>query len=118
MVSAATDDPHPLAGEIRKLVRAELPRLVELRRDLHMHPEVGYEEVRTSGVVRRELDALQVRHVDGMAGGTGVLAHLPGAAPLAVALRADMDALPILEAGSARPRCSRSSPRAARSRTP
>ena len=106
MVSAATDDPHPLAGAIRELVRAELPRLVELRRDLHMHPEVGYEEVRTSGIVRRELDALQVRHVDGMAGGTGVLAHLPGAAPLAVGLRADMDALPILEAGS-RPWASR-----------
>ena len=106
MVSAATDDPHALAGAIRELLRAELPRLVELRHDLHMHPEVGYEEVRTSGVVRRELDALQVHHVDGMAGGTGVLAHLPGAAPLAVALRADMDALPILEAGS-RPWASR-----------
>ena len=82
---------------IRSLVAEELPRLVALRRDLHRHPEVGYEEVRTSGVITRELTEAGVAHVGGLAGGTGVLAHVPGQGTRAVALRADIDALPIHE---------------------
>lgn len=96
---AADTAQHPLAGEIRDLVQRELPALVALRRDLHMHPEVGYEEVRTSGIVRDALRDAGLPHEAGLAGGTGVLAHLPGGAPRAVALRADMDALPIRERG-------------------
>lgn len=68
-----------------------------VRHDLHRHPELGYEETRTSGVVRRELADLGIEHATGLAGGTGVLAHLPGGDAAAVALRADMDALPISE---------------------
>jgi amidohydrolase len=98
MVSTSHDD-HPLADAIRTMVREELPSLVEFRRDLHMHPEVGYEEVRTSGAVLRELAARGIAHVGGLAGGTGILAHVPGRAARAVALRADMDALPIAERG-------------------
>ena len=93
-------DPHPLAAEIRDLVQRELPSLVAMRRDLHMHPEIGYEEVRTSGVVRDALRAAGIRHEGGLAGGTGVLAHIPGSGPRAVALCADMDALPIVERGN------------------
>jgi hippurate hydrolase len=110
MVSNASSAPHPLADEVRRLVRAELPRLVDLRHDLHMHPEVGYEEVRTSGIVRRGLEELAIAHVGGLAGGTGVLAHLHGGSARAVGLRADMDALPIHEVG-ARPWASRTAGR-------
>jgi amidohydrolase len=106
MVSPADGTAGELAGTIRELVAAELPRLVALRRDLHMHPEIGYEEVRTSGVVVRELATAGIAHVGGLARGTGVLAHLPGRGARAVGLRADMDALPILERGD-RPWASR-----------
>ena len=78
---------------------ALLDRLVALRRDLHRHPEVGWNVERTASRVERELKALGIpcrRIAD-----VGVLAELPGTAAgrPAVALRADMDALPLREAG-------------------
>lgn len=87
---------------LRELIAAEMPSLTALRRDLHAHPELGYQEHRTSSVVQRELNALSIKHVPGLAGGTGVLALIEASDPAdrqkpAVALRADMDALPILE---------------------
>jgi amidohydrolase len=91
----------PSKDELRALAEREVPAMVAIRRDLHMHPEIGYEEVRTSGVILRELSAMGVRHVGGLAGGTGVLAHFPAPHAAAdagcIALRADMDALPIHE---------------------
>lgn len=85
---------------LEKLIRDELPSLVELRHDLHAHPELMYQERRTSQVVLRELEAIGLEIKSGLAGGTGVLAHLPSTrreqGP-SVALRADMDALPITE---------------------
>ncbi|HVT12244.1 MAG TPA: amidohydrolase [Fimbriimonadaceae bacterium] len=79
----------------------DLRHITDIRHDLHAHPELGYEETRTSGVVQRELSAAGVQFAPGLAGGTGVLAYLPATshpetAPT-VALRADMDALPIEE---------------------
>jgi hippurate hydrolase len=85
---------------IRSLIAAELPSLVELRHDLHRHPELSYQEHRTSEVVQRELAALGIEFKAGMGKGTGVIAHLPATTPTdrpSVALRADMDALPIEE---------------------
>ena len=72
-------------------------RIVALRRDLHRHPELAWNETRTAAKVCETLDALGIRYRSGVAG-TGVVADLEGAAgaPL-VALRADMDALPITE---------------------
>jgi amidohydrolase len=68
-----------------------------LRRDFHRHPELGYQEVRTAGIVARELGALGLEVTTGIAE-TGVVALLEGARPGPVALlRFDMDALPILE---------------------
>lgn len=68
-----------------------------LRRDFHAHPELGFQEVRTSGIVARELNALGLEVRSGV-GGTGVVALLEGSKPGPVLLiRADMDALPILE---------------------
>ncbi|MEC9374549.1 MAG: amidohydrolase, partial [Planctomycetota bacterium] len=87
---------------IRSLIREAQADLVRIRRDLHAHPELGYQEQRTSGVVQAELKRLGIEHVAGVAGGTGVVAHLPAtdaaAVRPAVGLRADMDALPIVEA--------------------
>ncbi len=69
-----------------------------LRRDLHAHPELRFEEHRTADVVARELDALGYAVSRGL-GGTGVVASLPGADPArGIVLRADLDALPIQEA--------------------
>lgn len=74
--------------------------LVELRRDFHRHPELAYEEVRTSHIVAEYLEGLGCdvqRHV----AKTGVVAHLRGdladATSKVVALRADLDALPMPE---------------------
>ncbi|MCP3964628.1 MAG: amidohydrolase [bacterium] len=75
-----------------------LPWLIEIRRDLHQHPELGLEEHRTSSRVKMLLDELGIEHVDGF-GGTGVLGLLKGGEEgRAVALRADLDALPIEDA--------------------
>lgn len=91
----------PMASA-RAILGQILPDLVAVRRDLHKHPELGFEERRTSTVVQRELKALGIAFKAGLAKGTGVVAHLPASDPAdahkpAVALRADMDALPILE---------------------
>jgi amidohydrolase len=68
-----------------------------LRRDFHRHPELGYQEVRTAGIVARELKALGLEVATGIAE-TGVVALLEGARPGPVALlRFDMDALPVQE---------------------
>jgi len=68
-----------------------------LRRDFHMHPELGFKEVRTAGIVARELAALGLEVHTGVAG-TGVVALIEGGKPGPVVLvRADMDALPIVE---------------------
>ncbi|MEZ6243856.1 MAG: amidohydrolase [Phycisphaerales bacterium] len=88
------------AERLRALIDERLASLVAIRHDLHAHPELGYEERRTSGVVAAELERLGIAHKTGMAGGTGIIAHLPatgGGGARSVALRADMDALPILE---------------------
>ncbi len=82
------------------LAEAEALRddLVALRRDLHMHPELGFQEFRTSHLVAERLDALGYEVQRGV-GKTGVVALLQGGLPgdRTVLLRFDMDALPIQE---------------------
>lgn len=79
--------------------REILPWVVEIRRDLHQHPELGLEEHRTSARVQALLDELKIPYRAGI-GGTGVLGWIEGEAGpgKTVALRADLDALPIQEA--------------------
>ncbi|MDQ3004214.1 MAG: M20 family metallopeptidase [Chloroflexota bacterium] len=69
--------------------------LIEWRRDFHMHPELGYELHRTSKIVADELEKMGYRVKRGV-GKTGVVADI-GEGGKMVAIRADMDALPILE---------------------
>jgi amidohydrolase len=87
---------------VQPAIDALLPSLRDIRHDLHMHPELCFEEHYTSQLVQRELKALGIRLKAGLGKGTGVLAYLPASDPAdeckgAVALRADMDALPIIE---------------------
>jgi len=89
-----------MTDQLRSAIDTHIAELIAIRHDLHEHPELMFEESRTSGVVTRELGALGIGFKSGLARGTGVVAHLPatgGGKSEAVALRADMDALPILE---------------------
>jgi amidohydrolase len=71
-------------------------RVIELRRAIHRQPELGFEEHQTQALVEKELDAIGVEHR--RLAQTGVVAVVRGALPgHVVALRADMDALPITE---------------------
>ena len=68
-----------------------------MRRDFHMHPELGFHEVRTGGIVARELEALGLEVTKGV-GKTGVVGLLEGAKPgPTLLIRFDMDALPMTE---------------------
>ena len=79
-----------------RTARAE-DRVIAIRRDLHAHPELGFAEKRTAAVVAKRLRALDIDVREGV-GGTGVVGVLHGAKPgRTVALRADMDALPVTE---------------------
>lgn len=73
--------------------------MCDIRHALHLIPELAYKEKETSGLIARELDALGIPYQQGLGGGTGIRAVIAGGnghGP-AVALRADMDALPITE---------------------
>ncbi len=71
--------------------------IIEWRRDFHTHPELGFHELRTSARVAEELEKLGYRVRRGV-GRTGVVADLGEEGGRCIAIRADMDALPILEA--------------------
>ena len=76
------------------------PRLVEIRRDLHRHPELSFREHRTAALAAREAAGAGFTVREGIAK-TGVVADLTSGAGPTVAVRADMDALPIQETGGA-----------------
>ena len=77
--------------------KALQPRLVEMRRHIHARPELGFREFKTSQYVSDQLNALGIEHQRGVAK-TGIVATLGDGHGPTIALRADMDALPILEA--------------------
>jgi amidohydrolase len=85
---------HP---DFRKEAEKLFPELVALRRDFHQHPELGFEETRTGGIVADRLGELGLEVQRGLAQ-TGVVGILEGEGPgPVVLLRFDMDALPIQE---------------------
>jgi amidohydrolase len=83
--------------EIDKRVAAVMPQVITWRRDFHQHPELGNHEVRTAKIVADYLRSLGIEVREGVAT-TGVVGVLRGGKPGGVvALRADMDALPVTE---------------------
>src|SRR6202162_4935747 len=87
-----------LAAEIDRAADAVEAQVIAWRRDLHEHPELGNREFRTAEIVRGHLVALGLDEVRAGVAHTGVVGLLRGALPgPTVALRADMDALPVSE---------------------
>ena len=87
----------PSATGFDAAVTAVLPKVVEWRRDIHQHPELGNRETRTAQIVAEHLQALGIEVHAGVAH-TGVVGVLRGGHPgPVIALRADMDALPVTE---------------------
>ncbi len=90
-------DPSALEAEVRKRAAAVEEKLIAWRRDIHQHPELGDQESRTPKLVADHLKALKLDVRTGVAR-TGVVGILKGGKPgRTVALRADMDALPVQE---------------------
>lgn len=91
------------ANSVFKAIQAFHGDLTALRRDIHANPELGFQEVRTSNLVANALQALgfQVHRGVGKTGVVGVLHGKRNDSGRTIGLRADMDALPILEQGGA-----------------
>jgi amidohydrolase len=89
---------NALEKRIRDLAEKAYPEMVALRRTIHANPELAFEEHETSALVAKTLKKLGVETTEGVAK-TGVLGTIRGATKgKTIALRSDMDALPILEA--------------------
>ncbi|MBZ4190703.1 M20 metallopeptidase family protein [Niabella beijingensis] len=95
--------PHTIT-DLRERIQAAAAALKDEmtanRRQLHQHPELSFKEVRTSAFIKQQLDQWDI-HWEAIAG-TGVIAVIQGAGPSdkVIALRADIDALPIAEANN------------------
>nr|WP_306254898.1 amidohydrolase [Ornithinimicrobium cryptoxanthini] len=94
--SAPLPTPEALVEDVVEWVETHRGEIIALRRDLHEHPEVSWQEHRTTSVVIERLEAVGVM-VTSMAG-TGAIADLGASEPrVRIALRADLDALPLDE---------------------
>ena len=86
------------ANELLAAARAISDQVIDDRRAIHRHPELGYQEERTAALVARRLREFDVDDVRTGVGGTGVVGLIRGNSPgKTVLLRGDMDALPIQE---------------------
>ena len=94
----APDTPFAFDAAIREAAERVNGRVVAWRRDFHENPELGNREVRTAGIVSKHLRDLGFDDVREKVAHTGVVGVLKGGKPgPVVALRADMDALPVAE---------------------
>ena len=82
---------------LSRTVETLVPEITALRRELHEHPEIRFEEKWTSDRIARFLDEQGISYERGFAKGTGIVATITGTGSGAVALRADIDALEIEE---------------------
>jgi amidohydrolase len=83
---------------VNETIVADHAELTKIRRDIHAHPELGFEEQRTSDLVAERLAAFGIEVTRGV-GKTGLVGRLrAGNSPRSIGLRADMDCLPIIEA--------------------
>lgn len=97
--SASAQTAAGFSPSVETSIQSVLPRMIAWRRDFHEHPELSYEEVRTARVVAAHLRSLRLEVRTGIAQ-TGVVGVLRGGRPgPVIALRADMDALPVTEEG-------------------
>jgi len=87
--------------QVRAEVQSYLPELIAIRRDIHRHPETGFEEFRTADIVAEKLQSWNIPVSRGIAK-TGVIGTLAGkrSGRRTIGLRADMDALPMVEANT------------------
>ncbi len=96
VVAAPSNPADPATALVDKLT----PQIIAWRRDIHQHPELGNHEFRTSELVAKQLRAIGLEVRTGVAH-TGVVALLKGGKPgPRLAIRADMDALPVVEEGN------------------
>ncbi len=95
---ASAQTQSAFTASVESSIQSVLPRMIAWRRDLHEHPELSYEEVRTARVVAQHLRSLRLEEVRTGVARTGVVGILRGGRPgPVIALRADMDALPVTE---------------------
>jgi amidohydrolase len=87
-----------MIDQIKNSAAALLPELIEIRRHLHMYPEISFKEFETAKFIEQTLSNWGIEHIERIAE-TGVLARIYGINPEKrhLALRADIDALPIIE---------------------
>jgi len=90
-----------MKNRIKALARELAPAFIDIRHHIHSHPELSFEEFATSAFIRQKLDEFGVNYRADVAG-TGVIALIEGKNPSkrTIAIRADMDALPIHEANN------------------
>ena len=96
--AAAAQPQAPYHAQLDAAAAKVLPEVVSWRRELHAHPELAFHEHRTADLVARELGRMGYEVTRGMAGTTAVIGLLKTGRPgPVVALRADMDGLPVTE---------------------
>lgn len=95
-----------MIARIKQLAAQNLPETVAVRRHLHAHPELSFQETATSAFVCKKLDEWGIAYKSGYVN-TGIVAHIHGQHPESkvIALRADLDALPLTEENNV-PYCS------------
>src|SRR3954465_8914719 len=88
--------PPPTAATLSDSIRADMPQLMTLYRDLHAHPELSMQEVRTPALLAPEMRKLGFQVTEHV-GKTGVVAVMKNGPGPVLLIRADMDALPVKE---------------------
>ena len=97
LLAAAMTLPSPAsAAALSDAIRADMPQLMALYRDLHQHPELSMQEVRTPGLLAPEMKKLGFQ-VTEKVGQTGIVAVMKNGSGPVLLIRADMDALPVKE---------------------